>query len=146
MDSRSTDGTTNNADVLYSYYDPVDINDVLELDTNRGHFFFEHRGWFTHFPYELYYNPDSLGTILSMHQVLSIPGVNVTLTKREQPTFVLTYGTLTMKFKAYDVGLFYCDVTDSSSFYYGSFHCKWKVHSFCDNKKEMGESMVCVVE
>lgn len=25
-----------------------------------------------------------------------------------------------MKFKAYDVGLFYCDVTDSSSFYYGS--------------------------
>ena len=97
LDSCSTDGTTNNVGVLYSF-DPVTKNDVLELDMNGGQCFFEHRWWFTHFPYELYYNPDSLGTILSMHQVLSIPGVNITLTKGEQPTFVLTYGTLTMKF------------------------------------------------
>ena len=55
-----------------------------------------------------------------MHQVLLIPGVDISLTKGEQPAFVLTYGTLTMKFKAYDVGLFYCDVNDGSSFYYGS--------------------------
>ena len=64
-----------------------------------------------------------------MHQVLSIPGVNVTLTKGEEPTFVLTYGTLTMKFRAYDVGLFYCDVTDSSSFFYRSLESAPDVHA-----------------
>ena len=119
LDSCSTDGTTNDPNVLYSYT-PVTDDEVLELDTNGGQCFFKHRGWFTHFPYELYFNPDSLGTILSMHQVFNLPGVSVVLEHESEPTFVLTYGTLTMKFKSYDVGLFYCDVSDSSSFYYGT--------------------------
>ena len=38
LDSCSTDGTTNNADVLY-LYDPVAFDDVLELDTNVGQCF-----------------------------------------------------------------------------------------------------------
>ena len=76
LDSCSTDSCTNNRSMMESLED-CKKGERLVLSTNGGRVHFAKRGVFKMLPMKIYYNEKSMGTILSIKDVLNVKGTRI---------------------------------------------------------------------
>ena len=106
MDSCSTDSCTNNEAFLVNLL-VCKEEDKLLLCTNGGDIEFKQKGIFKLLPAEMYFNPASLATVLSMKDALNIPGVVIEYDLTKKQLFVLTYRDNIFEFQECKEGLYF---------------------------------------
>ena len=94
-------------------------------------------GLFKIIPAKMYYNPDSLATVLGLKDALNVPGVTVKFDSKKSRSFEVTYDGQVFEFKECKEGLYYFD-TDIDSNKYSflqSVEKNKKLHTKKDIKK-----------
>ena len=76
LDSCATDSCTNNLDMINDLKTCTSDN-TLHLETNGGMKSFDQRGIGTVLEVPIYYNKDSISTILAIKDILNIPGARI---------------------------------------------------------------------
>ena len=76
LDACTTDSCTKNLDMIKDLKTCIS-DDTLHLETNSGMKSFDQRGIGTVLEVPIYYNKDSMGTIIVIKDVLNIPGARI---------------------------------------------------------------------
>ena len=111
LDTCSTHSVTNNSQMV------TDIRkchekDKLMVATNGGSITFASTASFKFLPLTVFFNPNSMATILSMRDVANIPGVQICMdTNKERAIFVFFNGK-TIKFQECASGLYFYDTVE----------------------------------
>ena len=114
LDSCSTDSVFRDQTII-SDLRKCFPNDELKMHTNGGSITYKHIGTFKHLPLQVYHNNDSIANILSLTDVMNIPGLTVRIKKDPVPSFVLKYQGNEVLFTSAGGGLFHCTIDDLSS-------------------------------
>ena len=81
LDTCLTAIVCNTADLMHNIRS-CSNNEMLEVRTNGGVHLFKKLGTFNLLPLTLHYDKDSMANILAMKDVVTLPGVNVTMDNR----------------------------------------------------------------
>ena len=114
LDTCSTRSCTNDMSILKNIR-KCSHNDCVELVTNGGKVVFSSKGDCTFLPMELYYNRDSLATIISVKDVGRLPGFTLTMdTSVEKAILLHCPDSSIIKFCECRDGLYYYDLSTNS--------------------------------
>ena len=90
LDSCSTDCVFKNPN-LVSSITKCTPQEELEMYTNGGSLVYRHMGQFNFLPLSVYFNDQSIANILSLKQVINLPGVSIAVENGPDPAIVLKY-------------------------------------------------------
>ena len=84
----------------------------------------------------MYYNPDSLATVLGLKDALNVPGATVNFDSKKSRSFEVTYDGQVFEFKECKEGLYYFDTDiDSNNKYKENVNKYLLLQSVEKNKK-----------
>lgn len=105
LDTCSTHTCTNNANFVDNLVCCSKEN-VLTMNTNGGPCVYDKRGSFKHLPLNMYYNQNSIATVLSFWEVINIPNVFVYCDTRQDTSIFVIYLHKVYRFHVFGLGLF----------------------------------------
>jgi len=107
FDFGSTISTITNRELIKDIYS---MNDAIRLFSNGGHRGYSEKETLTVFPFEVYYNPNSLANILSLSEVSE--RYRVTMDTDKEPAMVVHLNAnVSHKFIKFGSGLYYLDTS-----------------------------------
>jgi hypothetical protein len=111
LDTCSTVSVACNQDLVTNIRDCAS-EECLTVHTNGGSQFFNRMGMLMVMPIPVHFNPDSMANILSMKDVVSLPGVTVTMDSSKERALLVSFGTSELKFTECSEGLYFYDVNN----------------------------------
>ena len=111
LDTAATNSTTNSLNTCISgSVRKCNENDILYAKTNGGLSVFDEIGDLQALSLPMYYNPDSLTTILSFKEIYDLEGTRIAFSNDENAFyFIFKESGRIMKFIGHSCGLYYYD-------------------------------------
>ena len=81
--------------------------------TNGGAIEFEERGMFSMIPVDMYYNLESIATVLLIKDVLDVENTYIIFDSRKRRSMFVYFGDKEFEFRKYSNGLYYYDYSDT---------------------------------
>lgn len=132
LDTGSTCSSTNLLAVLKNIKEDKGTN-VL---TNDGCRTFSQKGTFTLFPVDMFYNKDSLDTVLSFYKLQSVPGVHIHYDSDVENVFHVEYKKASYEFICRGGGLYYYVMAPANNNKTKSTVDQYSLYSTVKNNKE----------
>ena len=90
--------------------------DKLVLQTNGEHINFDKVREISNFPVKMYYNPDSIATVIAFKDMLEIKNIILTFHNRNQYAFTVIHDNETYKFVQCARGLYYYNLAAHNNY------------------------------
>ena len=108
LDSCSTNTVFNNCSFLQSIVACGD-EDSLTMRSNGGSLDYYLKSTLKMFPLEVHFNENSMANIISLFDLINVPGVIITMDTRKDSGFNVTFGDKLYQFTPFENGLYYFD-------------------------------------
>jgi len=106
LDICSTDSVSNNCSFLNSI---VAGEEAITMRSNGGSLEYYLKSTLKFFPLDVFYNEYSLANIISLFDLMRVPGIVITLDSRKEPGFSVIFDARLYYFAPFKNGLYYFD-------------------------------------